>query len=73
MEEKKENLVSALAMGPKKPEVGLAGPAFSKQLRVATILLAEMLKIKTKYTYFELSFEKSSYVKQPMLKELNIF
>ena len=73
MEEKKENLVSALVMGPKKPEVGLAGPAFSKQLSVLTILLAEMLKIKTKYTYYELKFEKSSYVKQLILKLLNIF
>ena len=60
-------------MGPKKPEVGLAGPAFSKQLSVLTILLAEMLKIKTKYTYYELKFEKSSYVKQLILKLLNIF
>ena len=60
LEEKKENLVSALVMGSKKPEVGLAGPAFKKQLRVATILLAEILKIKTKHTYFELTFEKSS-------------
>ena len=38
------------------------------QLTVATILSAEILKIKTKYTHFELSFAESKIVKQPMLK-----
>ena len=42
-------------------------------MRVATILLAEILKIKTKYTYYELRFVESKTVKQPKLKELNVF
>ena len=32
------------------------------------ILSAEILKIKTKYTHYELSFVESKIVKQPMLK-----
>ena len=46
-------------MGSRKCEVGLVAPAkfivVTKELRVATILFAEILKIKTKYTHVELS------------------
>ena len=42
-------------------------------MRVATILLAEILKIKTKYTHYELRFVESKTVKQPKLKQLNVF
>ena len=72
MKEIKENVVSALVVGPRKSKVRLVGPAkftaLTKELRVATILSAEILKIKTKYIHCELSFEESSKVKQPMLK-----
>ena len=58
--------------GAQKREVGLVVPAkftaVTKELRVATIPSAEILKIKTKYTHFELSFAKFKIVKQPMLK-----
>ena len=77
MKENKENFVSALVVGPRDREVGLVVPAkfaaVTKKLRVATIVLAKKLKIKTKYTHFELSFEESKIVKQSMLKEVNVF
>ena len=70
--ENKENFVSALVVGPRKRDFRLAAPAkfttTTKKMRVATILLAEILKIKTKYTHYELRFVESKTVKQPMLK-----
>ena len=66
MKENKENFVSALVVG----EVFVVTSkltAATKELRVAAILLAEILKIKTKYPHFELSFADSEIVKQPML------
>ena len=66
MKEMKENFASAFVVGPRKSEVRLVGPAkftaLTKELRVATILSAEILKIKIKYTHFELRFEESSKV-----------
>ena len=72
MKECKGNFVSASVVGPGKREVALVVPtkftAVTKKLRFATILSAEILKIKTKYTHFELSFAESKIVKQPILK-----
>ena len=77
MKENKENFLSALFVGSRKRKVWLVVTAkfaaVTKELRVATVLLAEILKIKTKYTYFELWFAESKIVKQPMLKLLNVF
>ena len=68
----KENFVSALVLGPRKREVGLGVPAtftaVTKELTVATILFAEILKTKTKYIHFKLSFAEYKKVKQPMLE-----
>ena len=72
MESKEENFVSALVVGPRKREVGLVVPAtfsaFTKDKRIAIILSDEILKIKTKYTHFERTFEESKVVKRPFLK-----
>ena len=77
MKKSKEKFVSALVVGPRKCEVGLVVPtkftAVTKELRVAAILSAEILKIKTNYNHFELSFAESKIVKQPMLKKVNVF
>ena len=74
MKEKNENFLSALLVGPRTLQVvPVKFTAFTKELRVATILSAEILKIKAKYTHFELSFVESEMVKQPMLKEPNVF
>ena len=51
MQEKKENFVSALVVGPRKREVGHVSVKFTtviKEMRLATILSAETLKIKAK-------------------------
>ena len=68
----KENFVSALVLGPRKREVGLGVPAtftaVTKELTVAAILFAEILKTKTKYIHFKLSFAEYKKVKQPMLE-----
>ena len=66
-----ENNVSALIVGLRKRQVGLVPTKFTavtKELMFATTLLGEILKIKKKYTHFELSLAKSKIVKQPMLK-----
>ena len=72
MESTEENFVSALVVGPRKREVGLVVPAkfsaFTKDKRIATILSDEILKIKTKYTHFEMTFEESKVVKRSFLK-----
>ena len=72
MESTEENFVSALVVGLRKREVGLVVPAkfsaFTKGKRIATILSDEILKIKTKYTHFEMTFEESKVVKRPFLK-----
>ena len=72
MKSTEENFVSALVVGPRKREVGLVVPtkfsAFTKDKRITTILSDEILKIKTKYTHFEMTFEESKVVKRPFLK-----
>ena len=49
-----------MVVGPRKREVGPVVPVkftiFTIELRVATILSAKILKIKTRYIHFELSF-----------------
>ena len=71
LESTEENFVSALVVGPRKREVGLVVPAkfsaFTKDKRIATIRSDEILKIKTKYTHFEKTFEESKVVKRPFL------
>ena len=66
MKENKENFISALVVGPINAKVGPVVPAkftaITKELRVVTILSAEILKIKTKCTHFELSFAESEMV-----------
>lgn len=61
-----------MVLGPRKREVGLGVPAtftaVTKELTVATILFAEILKTKTKYIHFKLSFAEYKKVKQPMLE-----
>ena len=56
MKENKENFISALLVGPRKLEVGVVIPAkftaFTKELRFAITLSAEILKIKTGCTHF---------------------
>ena len=72
MKNKEENFVSATVAGPRKREVGLVVPAnFSActdDLRVATVLSAEILKIKNKYTHFELAYTEAKIIKRPILK-----
>ena len=72
LESTEENFVSALVVGPRKREVGLVAPAkfsaFTKGKRIATIISDEILKIKIKYTHFEMTFEESKVVKRPFLK-----
>ena len=76
IKENKENFVLTLVLGPKKREVGLVVPTkltATKELRVATIPSPEILKIKTKYTHFKLSFAELKIEKQPMLKQVSVF
>ena len=58
---KEENFVAAVAAGPRKRKVGLVVPAnfsaFTDDLRAATVLSAEILKIKKKYSHFELAYK----------------
>ena len=60
MKNKEEIFVSAMVAGPRKREVGLVVPAkflaHTDDLKVATILSAEILKIKKKYIHFELAY-----------------
>ena len=72
MESTQENFVLNLVIGPRKREVGLVVPtkfsAFTKDKKIETILSDEILKIKTKYTHFEMTFEEFKVVKRPFLK-----
>ena len=67
MKENKENFVSALVVGEVCFVVTSKLTAATKELRIASILLAEILKIKTKHPHFEFSFADSEIVKQPLL------
>ena len=66
------NFVAAVVAGPRKRKVGLVVPAnfsaFTHDLRVATILLAEILKIKKKYSHFELAYTEAKIIKRPIIK-----
>ena len=77
MKEDKENFISALAVGSRKRKVGhnvlATFTAAIKEMRLVTILSAEILKIKTKCTHFELSFAESKTVKQPILYKNGCF
>ena len=66
------NFVAAVVAGPRKRKVGLIVTAnfsvFTHDLRVATVLLAEILKIKKKYSHFELAYTEAKIIKQPIIK-----
>ena len=67
-----ENFVSAMVIGPRKREVRLVLPTkfsdFTKDKRVVNILHEELLKIRTKYSHFEMKFDETKVVKLPYLK-----
>ena len=69
---KEGNFVAAVVAGPRKWEVGLVVPvnfsAFTDDLRVATVLSAEILKIKKKYPLFELAYTGAKTIKRPIIK-----
>ena len=62
MQNNEKNLVSAMVVGPRKREIGLVVPAkfsaYAADRRVADILSKEILKIKTKYSHFDLQYEE---------------
>ena len=47
--------------------------AYTDDLRVATVLSAEILKIKNKYTHFELAYTEAKIIKRPILKLFLVF
>ena len=65
------NFVAAVVAGPRKREVRLVVPAnfsaFTDDLRVATVLSAEILKIKKKYFHFELAYKEAKIIKRPIM------
>ena len=74
MQNNEKNFVSATVVGPRKREIGLVVPAtFSANApdrRVADILSKEILKIKTKYSHFDLLYEEDKKLcKRPYLSE----
>ena len=56
----KKNFVSATVVGPRKREIGLVVSgkfsAYAADQRVADILSKEILKVKTKYSHFDLQY-----------------
>ena len=73
MQNNEKNFVSATVVGPRKREIGLVPAKFSAYAadrRVADILSKEILKIKTKYSYFDLQYEEDKKLcKRPYLLE----
>ena len=74
MQNNGKNFVSATVVGPRKREIGLVVPAkFSADAadrRVADFLSKEILKIKTKYSHFDLQYEEDKkFCKRPYLLE----
>ena len=69
---KEGNFLAAMVAGPRKREVGLVVPAnfsaFTDDLRVATVLSAEILKVKKKYSHFELTYTEAKIIKRPIIK-----
>jgi len=72
-----ENFISAMVVGPRKRAIGLVVPAtssaYTNDVRVADILSKEMIKIKTKYSHFDLKYEeeKNKLRKKPYLDFLD--
>ena len=66
MQKNEKNFVSATVVGPRKTEMGLVVLAkflaYAADRRVADILSKEILKIKTKYSHFDLQYEEDKYV-----------
>ena len=62
MQNNEKSFVSATVVGPRKREIGLVVPtkfsAYAADRRVADILSKEILKIKTKYSHFDLQYKK---------------
>ena len=74
MQNNEKNFVSATVVGPRKREIGLVVPAkfsaYAADRRVAAILSKEILKIKTKYSHFDLQCEEDKKLcKRPYLLE----
>jgi hypothetical protein len=73
MQENEKNFISAMVVGPRKREIGLVVPAtfsaYTNDVRVADILSKEIMKIKTKYSHFDLKYEedKNKLRKKPYL------
>ena len=72
MQNNEKNFVSATVVGPRKREMGLVVPAkfsaYATDRRVADILSEEILKVKTKYSNFDLQYEKDKKLfKRPYL------
>ena len=63
MQNNEKNFVSVTVVGPRKREIGLVVPAkfsaYAADRRVADILSKEILKIKTKYSHFDLQYEEN--------------
>ena len=69
-----KNFVSATVVGPRKREIGLVVPAkfsaYAADRIVTDILSKEILKIKTKYSHFDLQYEEDKkFCKRPYLLE----
>ena len=62
MQNNEKNFVSATVVGLREREIGLVVPAkfsaYAADRRVADILSKEILKIKTKYSRFDLQYEE---------------
>ena len=74
MQNNEKNFVSATVVGPRKREIRLAVPAkfsaYAADRRVADILSKQILKIKTKYSHFDLEYEEDKKLcKRPYLLE----
>ena len=62
MQSNEQNFVSATVVAPRKRETGLDVPAkfsaYAADRRVADILSKAILKIKTKYSHFDVQYEE---------------
>ena len=72
MQSNEKNFVSVTVVGPRKREMGLVVPAkfsaYATDRRVADILSEEILKVKTKYSNFDLKYEEDKKLfKRPYL------
>ena len=74
MQNNEKNFASATVVGPRKREIGLVVPAtfsaYAADRRVVDIPSKEILKIKTKYSHFDLQYEEDKKLcKRPYLLE----